>query len=62
MDAAARFIEAPPVAQADPRRETVVALYAKSLVGWFQSLSGDLSAAALRRIQRYRSLTTEQQK
>ncbi len=62
MDAAARFIEAPPVAQADPRRETVVALYAKSLVDWFQSLSGDLSAAALRRIQRYRSLTNEQQK
>lgn len=57
VQAAESYLQAPPAAAADPeRRAAVLAAYSRSLVQWFVRLPGIPDAAALRHVERYRSL------
>ncbi|MET4071879.1 hypothetical protein ABID58_006703 [Bradyrhizobium sp. S3.2.6] len=58
IDAAERFLDAPPLQIADPRREVVLDAYARAFSIWFSNLPEPLSETALARIQSYRKLAS----
>jgi hypothetical protein len=59
LQAAERFLEAPPQQGQDPRREQVLKRYREAFTSWFVGLTGDLDDDARRRIERYRALDHE---
>jgi hypothetical protein len=58
LDAAERFLGAPPLQNPDPRQEKVLDAYAKTFVTWFANLAEPLGETAEARIQSYRKFAS----
>ena len=56
IEAAERFLDAPPVQVADPRQEEVLDLYAREFSMWFADFAEPMGEAERTRIEHYRKL------
>lgn len=59
IDSAEAFLDNPPVAKSDGREEQVRRLYDEAVVRWVSEQPGELSAACVARLERYRRLTLD---